>query len=359
MYDLLPRSSLRSRRMAMRGLAAACLSCALPCADDARAQAGAQRALVDVHHHWYSAELQRWWGRDRFDPNWSTAASLAAMDAAGVTTAMLSVTMPGIWKSSDVAGSVSLARLCNEQMTQTARDHPGRYGVIAALPLPQVDASLEEIRYALDVLHADAVGVLSSYESQYLGDARFAPVFEELDRRGAVLYVHPMAPTCCTTLVPEVGPGTLEAPTDTARTVESLLVSGTLSRRSGIRFVVAAGGGTLPFVGERMLAAASLASRSAPEARRSDFAPDALRAALARIAIDTAGVTNPADWAALLQFTTPGRLLFGSDFPNATDLSCLGQLRAMQQRFGLSAADASAIEFGNAQRLFPRLPSHA
>ena len=60
-----------------------------------------------------------------------------------------------------------------------------------------------------------------------------------------------------------------------------------------------------------------------------------------------------------MNFTTPARLLFGSDFPNATESSCLQQLRAMQQRFGLKAAEADAIESGNAQRLFPRLASHA
>ena len=358
MDDQLPHTSLRSRRAVLRDLAATSLSCALTWGL-ARAQSGAHRTLVDVHHHWYSTDLQRWWGRDSLDPNWTTAASLAAMDTAGVATAMLSVTMPGIWKSSDVAGSVQLARRCNEQMTQTARDHPGRYGVIAALPLPQVDTSLEELRYALDVLHADAVGLFSSYEGQYLGEQRFVPVLEELNRRRALLYVHPMAPACCTTLVPGVGPGTLEAPTDTARTVESLLVSGTLSRLSGIQFVIAAGGGTLPFVGERMVAAATQAGRSVPEDRRSDFAPDTLRAALARVYIDTAGVTNTADWAALMNFTTPGRLLFGSDFPNATDVSCLEQLRVMQQRFGLNSAESGAIEYGNAQLLFPRLQAHA
>jgi 6-methylsalicylate decarboxylase len=358
MPDLTPRALLRSRRAVLRGAAAACLASAIPWAP-VRAQSVPPRALVDVHHHWYCTDLQRWWGRDTFDPSWTTAASLASMDDAGVTAAMLSITMPGIWKSSDVAGSVRLARLCNEQMTQTAHDHRGRYGVIAALPLPQVDASLEEIRYALDVLHADAVGLLSSYEGQYLGDPRFLPVFEELDRRRAVVYVHPMAPGCCTALVPGVGPGTLEAPTDTTRSIESLLVSGTLSRFSGMQLLIAAGGGTLPFVSERLLLAAGQAGRSAPEARQSDFAPDTLRAALGRLHIDTAGITNPADWAALMIFTTPGRLLFGSDFPNASDAACLGQLRAMQQRFGLQAAAVGDIAFGNAQRLFPRLKSHA
>jgi predicted TIM-barrel fold metal-dependent hydrolase len=310
--------------------------------------------LIDVHHHWYNAELLRWWGRDTFDPSWTTAASLASMDAAGVTTAMLSVTMPGVWKGSDVAGSVKLARQCNEGMARAAQQHPGRFGVIAALPLPQADASLAELEYALDVLKVDAIGVLSSYDSQYLGDPRFAPVLEELNRRRAVLYVHPMSPACCMTLVPGAGAGALEAPTDTARTVESLLLSGTLSRLTDMQFVIAAGGGTLPFVADRMITAAAQAGRNAPESRRGDFEPDTLRRAISRLYIDTAGVTNAADWAALMNFTNAAQLLFGSDYPFNSDASCLQQLRAMEQRFALSPAQAQAIEYGNAQRLFRR-----
>jgi hypothetical protein len=108
-----------------------------------------------------------------------------------------------------------------------------------------------------------------------------------------------------------------------------------------------------------MLNAALQAGRTAPDARKPDFVPATLQAALGRLHIDTAGVTNPADWAALMNFTSATRLLFGSDFPNATESSCLQQLRAMQQRFGLQPAEAGAIESGNAQRLFPRLASRA
>ena len=344
-----PRALFESRRALLRCAAAALVPAALPWAR-ALAQPRVRARLIDVHHHWYSMELLRWWGRDKFDPSWSTAASLAGMDEAGVTTAMLSVTMPGIWKSGDVAGSVKLARQCNEQMVQAAQTHPGRFGVIAALPLPEVDAALAEIAYALDVLKVDAIGLLSSYDGQYLGDARFAPVLQELNRRRAIVYVHPMAPICCTALVPNVGPGALEAPTDTTRTVESLLVSGTLTRLSGLRLIIAAGGGTLPFVGDRLLSAAVQAGRAAAD--QAHFTPEALRTALGALHIDTAGMTNAADWAALMNFTTPSQLLFGSDFPSNSDAVCLGQLRAMEQRFGLTAADSQAIEYGNAQRLF-------
>jgi predicted TIM-barrel fold metal-dependent hydrolase len=348
----MPRIFPQSRRAFLQGLAAACVPAALPWSA-ARAQMPPRPTAIDVHHHWYSMELLKSWGRDTFDPNWTTAASLARMDEAGVATSMLSITMPGIWKSSDVTASAALARQCNERMTQTAHDHPGRFGVLAALPLPQTDASLAEIAYALDVLHADGIGLLSNYDSVPLGDARFAPVFEELNRRKAVVYIHPMAPACCTGLVPGLGVGALEAPTDTARSIASLLITGTLSRLTDMQVVVGAGGGTLPFIGDRLISSATQAGRNAAEPDKKYFAPDALRAALGRLHLDTAGVTNPADWAALMNFTTPGQLLFGSDSPFATDAQCLEQLRAMEQRFGLPAADASAIEYGNAQKLFP------
>jgi predicted TIM-barrel fold metal-dependent hydrolase len=348
----MPRIFPQSRRAFLQGLAAACVPAVLPWAG-ARAQMPVKPTAIDVHHHWYSMELLKSWGRDTFDPNWTTAASLARMDEAGVATSMLSVTMPGVWKSTDVPGSVALARQCNERMTQTAHDHPGRFGVLAALPLPQIDASLAEIAYALDVLHADGIGLLSNYDSVPLGDPRFAPVFEELNRRKAVVYIHPMAPACCMGLVPGLGAGALEAPTDTARSIASLLITGTLSRLTDMQVVVAAGGGTLPFIGDRLINSATQAGRNAAEPDKKYFAPDTLRAALGRLHIDTANVTNPADWAALMTFTTPGQVLFGSDSPFSTDAQCLEQLRAMEQRFSMPAADAAAIEYGNAQKLFP------
>jgi predicted TIM-barrel fold metal-dependent hydrolase len=226
--------------------------------------------------------------------------------------------------------------------------------LIAALPLPQIDASLAEIDYAFSTLNADAIGVLSSYEGQYLGDPRFAPVLEELNRRHAVLYVHPMAPSCCTGLVPAMGAGALEAPTDTTRTIMSLLASGTLSRLANIQIVLGAGGGVLPFVGERLIAGAVQAGSKAPPGQQALFSAEALRGALDRLYLDTAGITNPADWAAVMNFTTPARLMFGTDFPFNTSASCLSQLRAMEQRVGLDARAVVAIEYANAQRLFAK-----
>jgi predicted TIM-barrel fold metal-dependent hydrolase len=285
---------------------------------------------------------------DAPDPAWAIDRSLAAMDESGVATAMLSVTAPAVWNSHDGEASIRLARLCNEGMAQTARDHPSRFGFFASLALPMVAASVAEVGYSLDQLKADGVGLLSSYDGRYLGDASFAPVFEELDHRHAVVYVHPAVPQCCAEVLPGVDATAFEEPSDTTRTIESLLVSGALARWSNISFIFAHGGGTLPFVADRILSVVA----TSPAPQKEHLSPFNLRAALARLYFDSASVVNPAAFAALMNFTTPDRILFGSDFPYHTVGAAVGGLRAMEQHFGLNLRDVQSIEYASAQRLF-------
>jgi 6-methylsalicylate decarboxylase len=308
----------------------------------------ARGALVDVHHHWSNTALLQWWNRSGATAGWAADKALAAMDAAGVRTAMLSVTQPGVWNSSDGDGSVRIARTCNEAMARITQDHLGRFGYFAAVALPMVPASVAEIGYALDALKADGIGLLSSYDGSYLGDPSFTPVFEELNARRAVVYVHPAVPLCCANLVPEIPASALEAPSDTSRTIESLLVSGALARFSAIRFIFAHGGGTLPFLAERLLD--SLVPD--PPADKSYLSRYNAKVALAQLYFDSASVANAPAWAALTSFTTPDRILFGSDYPAHEVRAQLGSLRAMEQRFGVALADARSIESGNAQHLF-------
>jgi 6-methylsalicylate decarboxylase len=311
-----------------------------------------RRGLVDVHHHWSNEPLQAWWGRTGTGVSWAADKALAAMDDAGVGTAILSVTQPGVWKSSDADGSVKLARTCNEAMARLSQDHRGRLGYFAAVALPMVAASVAEIGYSLDALKADGVGLLSSYEGKYLGDPSFVPVLEELNARRAVVYVHPSVPVCCANLVPEIAATATEAPSDTTRTIESLLLSGALARFNAIRFIFAHGGGTLPFLADRMLAAIG----PHPGADQEYLSAYNARAALARLYFDCASVANAPAWSALTTFTTPDRIVFGTDYPASEIRAGVGSLRAMEQRFGMPSVDAQRIEYGNAQQLFaPRL----
>jgi predicted TIM-barrel fold metal-dependent hydrolase len=158
------------------------------------------------------------------------------MDKAGVATAITSITTPGVSFGDPVAAR-RLARECNEYAARLVVDFPGRFGVFAALPLPDIEGSLRETAYALDVLKADGVCMFTSYGDRWLGDPEFTPVMAELDRRKAVLYTHPTAPNCCRNLVPDVPAPIIEYGTDTTRTIASLVFSGTAARFPNIRFI--------------------------------------------------------------------------------------------------------------------------
>ena len=216
----------------------------------AQAPASAKIPIVDVHHHLappaFIADLKKRGSDERKLMEWTPEKSLADMDGAGVATAMLSITEPGIWFGDDDA-AVTLAHACNEYGAKLVADGGGRFGLFAVLPLPSVEGSLREIAYAFDTLKADGVGLMTSYGDKWLGDSAFAPVMDELNRRKAVVYTHPIQPACCRNLIAEVPRSVVEFGTDTTRTIASLLFTGTASRCPDIKFIFSHAGGTMPF----------------------------------------------------------------------------------------------------------------
>ena len=146
-----------------------------------------------------------------------------------------------------------IARECNEYQARLAQDHRGRFGSFAMLPMQDSDGALRELEYALDVLKADGIGLLTSYGDKWLGHAQFNPVMDELNRRKAVLYTHPTAANCCRTLQPDVPPTVIEFGTDTSRAITQIVFSGTAARCPDLQFIFSHAGGTLPFLTERLL----------------------------------------------------------------------------------------------------------
>src|SRR2546426_4926226 len=213
---------------------------------------------IDVHHHLFPpAYIAKLVEADHYlargvARQWTPQVSLEDMDAAGVATAITSITAPGF---AIVAPELrfKLNRECNEYGARMARDHRGRFGLFASLPLPDVERSLEEIGYALDTLKADGIGLLTSYGNKWLGDPAFAPVMAELDRRKCVVYVHPTAPECCRNLPPGVPEWGIEFPVATTRTIASPPFSRTGERCQDMKIIFSHGGGTMPFLTERFV----------------------------------------------------------------------------------------------------------
>lgn len=217
--------------------------------------------LIDLHHHIlppvYLAEA-----RDRLVAkqqgylparvlSWSPQTTIAEIDQNGVATSIVSILTPGIWCGNSQSARTP-ARRCNEYAAQLVKDYPGRFGFFAAAPLPDTEGSLQEIAYALDVLKADGIGLLTSYGDKWLGDSAYAAVFEELNRRKAVVYFHPTGPNCCRDLIPHVPCVITELPHDTTRAITSLLFAGCFTRFRDIRFIFSHAGGTLPMLADRI-----------------------------------------------------------------------------------------------------------
>jgi predicted TIM-barrel fold metal-dependent hydrolase len=214
--------------------------------------------------------------------------------------------------------------------------------------MPDIEGSLKEIEHALDTLKADGIGLMTSYGDTWPGDPAYAPVFQELNRRKAIVYFHPLAPNCCGTLMPGITPSILEYPADTSRAVLSLLMNGALARYRDIRWIFSHGGAAIPVLAGRIV---NTASR--PGKDLTPIAPDGIEAELQKLHYDTANSAYKATMAALLAFVPASQVLFGSDFPYLT----IGQNLENFPSLGLTVEQSRAIDRGNAERLFPRLRS--
>jgi predicted TIM-barrel fold metal-dependent hydrolase len=274
---------------------------------------------------------------------WSPEASLKAMDEANVERAILSVSAPGVHFGDD-AQAADVARRCNDYAAALCAAHPGRFAFFAALPMPHVEGSVREAERALKLDGALGVGLLSNYAGRYLGDPANRPLFAYLEKRRATAYVHPADAPCCAGLVPELATPLIEFPVDTGRTIASLLWSGTLSSAPNLRFIFSHGGGILPMVAERVEAMGYV---------RHDLAarvPEGAQAALRRLYVDTASVTQPQAMAALLAWLPSEQILYGTDFP----WGGLASSRAALSRLSLSPGVIEAIERANAVRLIAK-----
>ena len=273
---------------------------------------------------------------------WTPRKALDQMDAHGIQTAIASISTPGIWFG-DAQEASELARAWNDYAAEQVEAHPGRFGFFATIPLPARDAALMQIAYAFDRLKADGIALFTNYEGKYLGDADFTPVLEELNRREAIIYIHPTAPAYGRP-IPELLPQVIEFAFETTRAVTSLLVAGRLLQFPKIKWIFSHSGGCIPM----------LAGRLDHLLHRPQFAekiPGGPRAFLQQLFFDVAGAGSPGAIAALKHLLPPEQILYGSDAPFVSAQKGLSELA--QSTF--SATERALMERENALRLIPRL----
>jgi predicted TIM-barrel fold metal-dependent hydrolase len=352
-------SGRATRRTFIKSVAALGASAALATpatwAEDAkpdRATIPVKPHRIDVHHHMFPPFLQEAWKKAglRTAPvamHWSPEAALEQMDLAGVRTAVLSLASGGLnLPRLGVEENRRMARRVNDYAARLREDHPGRFGLFAHLPMPDIEGTLKEIEFALDVIKADGIGLNTNYGTRFLGDPDYRAVMRLLNRRKAVVYVHPNVPECCGRPAPTAAAAFTQYAQATNRTVMSLLFSGTFTRTRDVHWIFSHAGAGVPLLAERVNALAKIQLTKAAQ-----MLPDSADFELKRLYYETANTSEASNLAALLKFVPGSQVLFGSDYPYVPVVDNVSDLL----KTGLSAAQLAAIDRDNAARLMPRL----
>jgi len=307
---------------------------------------GANPRRIDVHHHYDMPG-----GRGVLG-SWTAAKALAEMDKNGIEVSIISRTS-GETEEGGEKGR-AFARRSNEFAAKVVSDNPKRFGFFANITYSDTDGAMKELEYAFETLKADGVSLLSSIGDKWPGDPAFDPVFEELNRRKAILFLHPFTSKCCRTLIPG-GEGSVERDFDTTRAVTNLLYSGTLSRLPDIRYIINHSGADVPVMAGRIkdrvpgfstFGGKPLSNREG----RTEKIPHGVFYELTKLYYECAHAAYPAAIAALTAFAPPSQYLFGTDWPAEPMESTLDELPKSK----LSPEVMRALNRGNAERLFPR-----
>jgi predicted TIM-barrel fold metal-dependent hydrolase len=308
---------------------------------------------IDVHHHVLPPSYVSWLKKEgigysggRALPDWSVSSTQDLMGKYGIETAILSLSTPGVClrlvEGKNDEGR-RWAREVNEFSAQLSQEQPGRFGFFATLVLPDLDGAIDEAAYALDTLHASGVILLANNHGKYLGDESDHPLFAELDRRRAVIFIHPSE-------LP--GPGIPGIPAfaadfllDTTRAAYRLVRNGFLKRYPNLKIILSHAGGFVPYASHRMAAAVSQDARRPVDEVLEDFRS---------FYFDTALSGSPAALPSLLAFAKPGHVLFGSDWPFAPEEAVAYFTGHLDAYRALDESGRKAIDRDSALGLFPK-----
>ncbi|MDB4900873.1 MAG: amidohydrolase 2 [Mucilaginibacter sp.] len=312
---------------------------------------------IDVHAHYITdhyREAAIAAGHSKPDgmpaiPEWDVDNTLAVMDSIGIQTAMLSISSPGIHFGDDNAAK-ALARAINEEGAKIVSDHPGRFGLFASLPLPDMQNSLKELEYVMDELKVDGIVLETNFHGVYLGDNRLEELFCELNKRSAIVFIHPTSPscTCCQSLALGYPRPMLEFMFETTRSVTNLILSGVTQSYSNVRIIVPHAGAALPVLIDRIAGLTPILGLS------TSFSEAELFQEFKKLYFDLAGTPLPRLLPVLLTMANTDHILYGSDYPFSTE-ALVRSLMTKLENSNLDKKQLKAFMRDNALKLFPRL----
>ena len=309
---------------------------------------------IDVHHHILPDIFWRA-TNDAHSPvggivpaPWSKESALSYMDDAGIDVAITSISTPGVHMGDDAAAS-DLALRVNELSAELVRERPHRFGGYAALPLPDVDGALRALEYGLDTLKLDGVVLFSNARGIYLGDARFKPLFDELERRAAVVFVHPTSSPDAAARGLGLPDSLIDFTADTTRAAAQMHYHNVFARTPNVKYIFSHAGGTIPFLAARFSVVDEM--NVIPGAEERGTAADTLR----RLYWDTALSWRPPVLRMLRSVAGMSQVLFGSDYPYLRRDLAVGCRHDVETSPELDGKESSTVLAGNALKLFPRL----
>lgn len=303
---------------------------------------------IDVHGHYFPPAYQQLLRRHHMDlldgvkgPAWSLQQQWEYMVQLNISCTTLSLSSPHLHLG-DSAEAVETARACNEYGAELTRQYPNQFVALASLPLPEIEASIQEIRYCREVLGLQGFAMLTSFSGIYIGNKMLEPVMEELNRKPTLVTIHPTPPRQQALCVAEELPApVMEYFIETTRSVVNMLLKGTLRRYPNLRFVVPHGGAFLTVLSDRLF---RLANVLLPN-QNLDIPGD-----LARLYYDLAGFSMPKQFDLLRSVTDDSHLLYGSDSPFTSLPICEEQAKTMDEKLGPDLAEQ--IYQKNPQTLF-------
>jgi predicted TIM-barrel fold metal-dependent hydrolase len=308
---------------------------------------------IDVHHHVlpdFYIKAQRSAGITgtayRGFPEWTPEHSLAVMEREGIATSILSFTSPGIWFG-DIKQTKFLAEQCNDYLAELSAGYPCQFGAFAFLPLPDIDAALAETARVFDELKLDGITLLTSVNDKYIGHPDFEPLYVELNRRKAVVFIHPCYPPGTEGDGWDIPRMLIDYPFETTRVAVNLIFQGVMERYPNIRFILSHSGGTLPFLAHRV----AVFDKSTPF---QDNYPDGALSYIKRFWFDTALSGDAVPLAGLTGVADKSRILFGTDYPYISPDVVTSETNGFDGWAGLTEMDRRSVNRENAEALFPR-----